>query len=129
MSGASSNGAAWFPLLEPAAQSAPRSAPQRRPDDPRLGDIIEAWDGDAAALLAGRAVLVGFPQDEGVRRNGGRVGAAQAPDEIRKYLHRLTTCHIENTLDLSACPPLDAGNVRIASPLEETQEMLGAVIG
>jgi formimidoylglutamase len=29
------------------------------------------------------------PTDEGVRRNGGRVGAAQAPDEIRKYFRRL----------------------------------------
>ena len=34
----------------------------------------------------GDVVLVGFPHDEGVRRNGGRVGAAKAPDVVRKWV-------------------------------------------
>src|SRR5690625_7975984 len=33
--------------------------------------------------------LIGFECDEGVRRNQGRVGAAQAPNEIRKFLSSL----------------------------------------
>lgn len=35
---------------------------------------------------AGQVVLVGFPHDEGVRRNGGRVGAKQAPTVVRQYV-------------------------------------------
>ncbi|MFI5236288.1 MAG: formimidoylglutamase, partial [Gemmatimonadales bacterium] len=37
-----------------------------------------------------RAVIIGFPSDEGVHRNGGRVGAAGAPTEIRRWLYRMT---------------------------------------
>src|SRR5436190_21625087 len=125
MSGASSSVAVWFTRLEPAGlghgqESAPQRLTLRRPDDPRLGEIIERWDGDPAALQPGRAVLIGFPQDEGVRRNGGRPGAARAPDEIRKYLHRLTPAHIEQSLDLSHYPPLDAGNVRLSGTLDDS---------
>lgn len=130
MSGGSSSAAGWFTLLEPVAQ--PTDSP-RRPDDPRLGEVVEFWKGDREALRPGRAVILGFPQDEGVRRNGGRVGAAEAPGEIRRWLYRLTPWHPRwgpcKEVDLSIQPPLDAGNVRIAGTLEETQENLGTVVG
>jgi formiminoglutamase len=126
MSGASSSVAAWYTLLERAPTE--KAAALVRADDPRLGEIIEYWDGDPRALRAGRAVIVGFPQDEGVRRNGGRVGAARAPDEIRQHLYRLTTFHAKEQVSLADCPPLDAGNVRIAGTLEHTQEALGSVV-
>jgi len=118
--------AAWFTLLEPANVEL---LTLRRPDDPRLGEIIEPWKGNSDALRNARAVIVGFPQDEGVRRNGGRMGAASAPDEIRKCLYRLTSCHAQYQIDLAACAPLDAGNLRISGSLEESQEALGLVIG
>jgi hypothetical protein len=76
MSGESSSAAEWFTRLEPAVR--PDFLP-RRPDDPRLGEVVEFWDGDPAAIRPGRAVLIGFPQDEGVRPSGGRPGAAEAP--------------------------------------------------
>jgi formiminoglutamase len=100
----------------------------RRPDDPRLGEIVEFWRGDAAALTPGRAVIIGFPQDEGVRRNGGRVGAAEAPNEIRKWLYRLTPGDPERDRDLTDSPPLDAGNVRITADLEASQQALAEVV-
>src|SRR5438270_3108747 len=125
MSGASSNAVAWSTRLEPAHP--PRDLP-RRPDDPRLGEVVEFWRGDAAALRPGRAVLIGFPQDEGVRRNGGRVGAAEAPDAIRKWLYRLTPGDPARGHDLRTAPPLDAGNLRITADLEESQEALAEVV-
>src|SRR5438094_10621504 len=104
MPGGSSNAVEWFTRLEPV----PRPEDVfRRPDDPRLGEVIETWRGDASALRPGRAVLVGFPQDEGVRRNHGRPGAAEAPHEIRRWLRRLTPFDGESGLDLAANPPLD----------------------
>jgi formiminoglutamase len=101
----------------------------RRADDPRLGEVVEFWRGDGRALTPGRAVLVGFPQDEGVRRNRGRPGAAVAPHDIRIALYRLTPWDGRRDIDLAARPPLDAGNVRIAGPLEDTQAALGEVVG
>ena len=41
----------------------------QHPDDPRLGEVAEFWQGNPAALVPGRAVLIGFPQDEGIRRD------------------------------------------------------------
>jgi formiminoglutamase len=87
------------------------------------------WRGNLAQLLAGRAVLLGFPQEEGIRRNGGRAGASQAPAEVRRWLGRLTPWDPITQTELSQLPPLDAGNVRISGSLEETQLGLGEVVG
>src|SRR5262245_39474951 len=127
MSGESSSVAAWSSLLEPVEQDADPSA--ARAHDPRLGEVIERWNGDPSALRPGRAVLVGFPQDEGVRRNQGRPGAALAPAELRRWLSRLTPWDGSTQTDLTPSPPLDAGNVRITGTLEQTQAALGEVVG
>src|SRR5438132_7568104 len=121
MSGGSSSEARWSTRLDPVQVARDFL---RRPDDPRLGEVIEIWQGDLAALAPGRAVLIGFPQDEGVRRNGGRSGAAEAPAEIRRWLHRLTPRDCEAEADISDSPPLDLGNVRIEGELEATQAAL-----
>lgn len=125
MSGGSSSVARWSTQLEPVR------APQdqvRRPDDPRLGEVVEFWQGDRAALVPGRAVLLGFPQDEGVRRNGGRPGAAEAPDEIRHWLYRLTPWDCQANISLTDPPPLDLGNARVSGTLEDTQAVLGDIV-
>jgi formiminoglutamase len=125
MSGASSNAVAWYTRLDPAQP--PTDLPHR-PDDPRLGEIVEFWRGDAVALRPGRAVLIGFPQDEGVRRNGGRVGAAAGPGAVRKWLYRLTPGDPASDRDLTQSPPLDAGDVSIAADLERSQVALAVVV-
>jgi formiminoglutamase len=125
MSAASSSGAAWSTRLEPVAP--PDDLP-RRPDDPRLGEVVEFWQGGPAELAPGRPVLIGFPQDEGVRRNGGRVGAAEAPREIRRWLYRLVPEDCKTGADLAGLRLLDLGNVRINGSLEPTQAALGEVV-
>lgn len=99
-----------------------------RPDDPRLGEVVDFRSRDSEAVRPGQAVLIGFPQDEGVRRNQGRLGAAFAPDAIRGWLYRLTLGDPPSDRDLAALPPLDAGNVRIVGDLEETQHALAEVV-
>src|SRR5579884_4203143 len=124
MSAESSRGVAWYTRLEPAA---PPDEMPRRPDDPRLGEVVEFWRGGEPELRSGRPVLIGFPQDDGVRRNGGRVGAAEAPREVRRWLYRLVPWDCEPVTDLAALAALDLGNVRVAGSLEETQAALGEV--
>jgi len=46
-------------------------------NDPRLGEVVSS---EVSEYEAAGIVIVGCPQDEGVRRNGGRIGAAFAPD-------------------------------------------------
>jgi len=77
--------------------------------DPRLGEIVRWQHEDYAAA---RFVLLGCPQDDGVRRNGGRVGAAAAPDAIRMWLYRLVAPEGVQLFDL--------GNTIIQATLEET---------
>ena len=65
-------------------------------------------------------MLLGCPQDEGVRRNGGRVGAAAAPDAIRNFLYRLVAPKGVKLFDL--------GNTKIQSTLEETHALQQDII-
>jgi formiminoglutamase len=101
----------------------------QRADDPRLGEVVEFWQGNPAALRPGRAVIVGFPHDQGVKRNRGRVGAARAPHEIRQFLHRLCPWDSSSNIDLCDNPPLELGNVPSQLPLEDAQQLLGQVVG
>ena len=124
MSGASSNAAGWFTQLEPAS----RLSSLPRPDEVRLNEIVEPWQGDIAAVTRGRPVLIGYPHDEGVRRNGGRGGAALAPREIRRWLYRLTAWDPQGAIDLALRAPLDAGDIRQADSMEQMQNSLGEVV-
>lgn len=77
--------------------------------DRRFADILvpfSQWDSSDVHVA-----LLGVPQDEGVRRNGGRLGAADAPTAIRAALAKLTVSIGRATLP----PPaliLDGGDLR-----------------
>ncbi len=56
-----------------------------------------------------RTHIAGYPDDEGIKLNGGRRGAAQAPDLIRSYLYNMTP-----SFENKNCGPLyDHGNLNI----------------
>jgi formiminoglutamase len=82
------------------------------PNDPRLGEVVgrEESDYESADI-----VILGCPQDEGVTRNHGRPGAAEAPAAIREQFYRLTPLNVTNRI-------FDLGDVRIGADLEETHE-------
>ncbi|MCE9567511.1 MAG: formimidoylglutamase [Planctomycetes bacterium] len=66
-------------------------------------------------------VLIGFACDEGVRRNGGRVGAKDGPQAIRKALANLAWHQ--------AKPVYDAGDVRCDdADMEGSQSRLADVV-
>jgi formiminoglutamase len=90
--------------------------------------VIEFWQGDPPLVTRGRPVLIGFPQDEGIRRNGGRPGAAEAPNEIRRWLYRLTPWDCQADIHLTNPSLLDLGNVQGSGQLETTQVALGEVV-
>lgn len=95
-------------------------------DDPRLGDWLRG------SALAGdtRVAVLGFPSDEGVRRNGGRPGAAAGPAAIREALFKMTldardpdpfAALLERTADL--------GDVPVSGDVEADQARLGERVG
>ena len=91
--------------------------------DPRMRDILGRQGGEPDV------VLIGFPSDAGVARNGGRVGAAAGPAALRDAFARLTP---------DACDPApfvsllertrDLGDVAVTGDVERDQEALGAAI-
>jgi len=84
------------------------------PNDKKLGVIFAYREEDYAKS---HLVIVGCPQDEGVRRNNGRVGAAEAPDRIRQALYKLSA-----PAGLEFGQLFDAGNIQIGGALEETHD-------
>ena len=64
------------------------------------------WAREPAAGGAPGVAVLGFASDEGVRRNGGRPGAAEGPAALRKMLSNLPL--------LDETPLYDAGDVDVA---------------
>ena len=80
------------------------------------------------AFRAGRPVLLGFPQDEGVSRNGGRHGARLAPAAIRRWLYRLVAADPESGVDLGGLGLIDLGDLIIDRELEHSQGVLAGIV-
>ncbi|MGZ3723957.1 MAG: formimidoylglutamase, partial [Bdellovibrionales bacterium] len=81
------------------------------PLDPRLGDLVKTKsEGADVAIL-------GYPDEEGIRLNGGREGASQGPREIRHWLYR-TTPHPRRPLKSFA----DLGDLDVTSNINQRHE-------
>ncbi|MGD9561063.1 MAG: formimidoylglutamase [Pyrinomonadaceae bacterium] len=87
-------------------------------NDPRLGEIVGRTESDYETA---DIVILGCPQDEGVRRNNGRPGAAEAPAATRAQFYRLTTFNVTKRV-------MDLGDVIIGADLEETHETHASIV-
>lgn len=111
--------------------------PETAPDDVRIGRLVSFPDDGAALpssvakMPACKACVIGFASDAGVQRNGGRVGAALAPDHIRSAFYRMTpdpsdSGHFADLMTRTA----DFGNLDAnVFELCDAQEELGRIVG
>ncbi len=85
------------------------------PEDLRLGEIVQTELETKPALA-----ILGYPDDDGIVKNGGRPGAALAPDTIRKYFYKMTPPPFSKP----KLPLVDLGNLNISeiSSLEDRHE-------
>ncbi|KAL7746234.1 hypothetical protein RI367_008440 [Sorochytrium milnesiophthora] len=102
-------------------------------DDPRLGALIKplSWplqpSSSSSSPPSGkhRVALLGFPHDEGVRRNGGRVGAREGPRVAREYIHKVgAIVNLELGCDLRQIEIYDASDVDAGVSLEDAHKQL-----
>ncbi|WP_445664130.1 formimidoylglutamase [Fodinibius sp. AD559] len=102
------------------------AVPNTLEDDPRIGHFLEK---KLAEDDLPEAVIIGFPSDKGVTRNGGRAGAADAPHAIREQLYKLTPNPENYTafVDLIS-RSTDLGNINIRYEVEEDQHRLGEIV-
>jgi formiminoglutamase len=93
-------------------------------EDPRIGHLVGL---DVSQDRWPSVAIVGFPCDEGVRRNGGRVGAREAPDRVREWLYRLTPRQDLKFVRLLARMH-DFGNLPVTDHLDLAQKRLGEAV-
>jgi formiminoglutamase len=93
-------------------------------EDPRFCDNVVTNVADVPSI-----VIVGCPQDIGVQRNNGRVGAAEAPNSIRKQFYKLTPYSFGKKVHDFSHPIVDIGNIDTASKtLEHIHTDLSEVV-
>ena len=85
------------------------------PDDPRLGEIVKPITSASAAVGPRAFVIGGYPDDEGIRLNGGRLGACEAPPVIRRTFYKMTPA-LQETRDFTL---YDYGDLSVSVPLAE----------
>jgi formiminoglutamase len=86
---------------------------KNNPQDLRLGDFAKSLTD--ITDLKDSVVLVGYPDDEGIKNNNGRAGAKEAPAAIRDAFYRMTPHLLKNET-----PKIyDLGDLKIEGTLEE----------
>jgi len=106
----------------------------RDPLDVRLGSVTGQARHEEPLSLAtlredpryrrAQVVILGCPQDEGVRRNEGRAGAREGPRKLREALYRLAPGPLQGS-DLHL---FDAGDTDTGGTLEEIHERQAAAV-
>jgi formiminoglutamase len=94
------------------------------PTDPRVGHLL----GSRLGTSAPRAVLLGFPSDEGVRRNGGRIGAALGPGALRKALYHFAPDARSDRMQDLLGHTQDLGDLETSGDVESDQRNLGETL-
>lgn len=82
-------------------------------EDVRLGEIVSFSPED---YESSDVVILGCPQDRGVARNNGRIGAASAPDAVRTQFYKLTNFGINIKI-------IDLGDTFVDKSLEEIHDL------
>ncbi len=94
--------------------------------DPRMGDqVLRGEKNFTDEVTIG---IVGVPTDEGVKRNGGRVGAKEGPDAIRTEFYKRTPFVLGKEKSLSSLQMFDFGDIKIGKSLEETHGRLSETV-
>ena len=82
-------------MFVPYSQSKIVGAPRREDsEDLRLGSCVKCWESPELDDLLPQiqkedTLVLGYADDRGVDRNGGRPGASEAPDQIRHWLYKM----------------------------------------
>lgn len=94
--------------------------------DPRMGEVV--FHGEKNFSNEIKVGIVGVPTDEGVKRNGGRIGAKAGPNAIRQEFYKRTTFVVGKENAPGNVPMFDFGDIKIGKTLEETHEILTDIV-
>lgn len=94
--------------------------------DLRMGDTTLRGEKNFTDEI--RVGIIGVPTDEGVKRNGGRIGAKDGPEAIRTEFYKRTSFVIGKEKSPATVPVFDFGDIKIGKTLEETHDKLSEVV-
>ncbi len=89
-------------------------------NDFKLGQLVEK---NIDAYEEAQVVIIGCPQDIGVKRNNGRHGASLAPEVIRTHLYKMAVSRRIQNLRI-----LDLGDLKTEGDLEDIHLRLELVV-
>jgi formiminoglutamase len=95
--------------------------------DPRLGEWATSHplrNLEDVRSTQSSWMILGYPDDEGIALNGGRVGAKEAPNHIRSFFYKMTP----SLLDPQRKHLMDLGNISLEQTLAERHERARAII-
>lgn len=97
------------------------------PQDPRLGEYFKSTPLNPSDITANDVIVTGYPDDEGIRMNGGRPGSAEGPRLIRQFLYKMTWPYKEATsqkfLDMGDLSPTDVIENRHEKALQTSETL------
>lgn len=82
-------------------------------NDPRIGELIVAGH-TLDQMHDEQFIICGYPDDEGIALNQGRLGAQKAPDKIRKHFYKMSP-----RLNSKKPKVFDIGNIDTSIDLEQ----------
>jgi formiminoglutamase len=87
-----------------------------RPNDSRIGELVQPLGESSFSGVKPGFALLGYPDDDGIRINYGRVGSREAPDAVRAAFYKLTPGRVD-------FPKVyDVGNLILDGSLVERHE-------
>ena len=92
------------------------------PSDPRMGDIVQRGVKNFSDEI--QVGIIGMPVDEGVKRNGGRIGAKEGPSAIRAEFYKRSPFVIGKENSPSKVHVFDFGDIKPGKTLEESHDFL-----
>jgi formiminoglutamase len=92
-------------------------------------DAQKLTQSNARAALKNKVIIVGIPDDRGVKVNGGKPGAADGPNSFRKNFYALNNTKIKGSNGLFLGDEIvDAGDIVLEKTIEKTHENLARVV-
>ncbi len=89
------------------------------PEDIRLGDLCQTLI--LNEVKENDCIIIGYPDDDGIRLNGGRKGAAEAPFHIRQFLYKMTPSFKKPLLSKKI---FDGGDLQLTTPDLKTRHLM-----
>jgi formiminoglutamase len=90
------------------------------PEDIRLGQVFKNYTTQPST---NDFLIFGYPDDEGIKLNGGRIGAALGPQIIRQFLYKMTLPEAYFQKNMQHIQFQDYGNLDLQSELYFRHEM------